>query len=68
MWNCHLRKRSREGEERERGGEARGEERKRGFDPGRYLQGSAEQLSITDQRLSSERERELVEALFGSRG
>lgn len=68
LWNCHLRKRSREGEERERGGEARGEERKRGFDPGRYLQGSAEQLSITDQRLSSERERELVEALFGSRG
>lgn len=29
LWNCHLRKRSREGEERERGGEARGE--KEGF-------------------------------------
>lgn len=29
LWNCHLRKRSREGEKRERGGEARGE--KEGF-------------------------------------
>lgn len=59
----------REAERGKRGrGEERREERKRGFDPGRYLQGSAEQLSITDQRLSSERERELVEALFGSRG
>lgn len=59
----------REAERGKRGrGEERREERKRGFDPGRYLQGSAEQLSISDQRLSSERERELVEALFGSRG
>lgn len=61
-------KRGGEGEEEER----RREERKRGgeagrvFDPGRYLQGNAEQLSISDQRLSFESS--LFKALFGYLG
>lgn len=54
-----------------RGGE-RQERRRRGrremgrfFDPGRYLQGNAEQLSISDQWLSFESS--LFKAVFGSR-
>lgn len=56
------------GRERERGEkEARGEEGGDGkvFDPGRYLRGSAEQLSILDHWLSFESL--LFKALFGSR-
>lgn len=52
-------------------GRKRREERKRGrrgriFDPGRYLQGSAEQLSISDQCFSFESL--LFKALFGYPG
>ncbi len=65
LWKCHLWKRK-----GGRGGE-RGEERKSGrregfFDPGRYLQGSAEQLSISDQWFSFQSW--LFKALFGFPG
>lgn len=45
--------------------ERKGGETGRVFDPGRYLQGSAEQLSISDQWLSFESV--LFKALFGFR-
>lgn len=64
LWKCHLRKRKKGERERERG-EKEGE-MGRVFDPGRYLQGSAEQLSISDQWLSFESS--LFKALFGYPG
>lgn len=51
--------------ERKRRGEKEGRAG-RVFDPGRYLQGSAEQLSISDQWLSFESL--LFKALFGYPG
>lgn len=71
LWKSHLRKKKRDGTGRE-GERERQEEREREgemgwvFDPGRYLEGSAEQLSISDQWLSLESL--LFKALFGYPG
>lgn len=64
LWKCHLRKRK--GGERKRRRRERGRRGRFFFYPGRYLQGSAAQLSISDQWLSFENS--LFKALFGYPG